>query len=415
MAFRIRTLAFAFATAMGPAAMTASAEPTFHLRGYGTLGIVHSSDDQSDYLVDAFKPSGPGATRSWSADVDSRLGVQVDAAFTPRLSAVVQVITQQRYDDRYEPTVEWANLKYEVVPEFNLRAGRIVLPIFMVTDSRRVGYANPWVRPPVEVYSLVPVTRNDGVDATYRLAVGDISATFHGTYGRSDSKFAGGSTLGTGTAEGRHLTALSATVEQGPASLRASYGRARLTVREFDPLFEAFRQFGPPGAAIADRYDVERRRVSFAGIGAAYDPGRWFLMAEWARFDTRSIIGRRSAWYVSAGPRFGKWTPYATYARLRVESETSDPGLPVAALPPTLAPAAAALNAGLNAQLAGLAAQRTASIGARWDFRRNLALKTQFDRIRRAAGSPGTFGNRQPGFEPGGRADIFSLAVDFVF
>jgi hypothetical protein len=415
MASAIRTLAVAGAMTMGYAATPASAEPTFHFRGYGTLGIVHSSDDRSDYLVDAFKPNGPGATRSWSADVDSRLGLQVDAAIAPRLSAVVQVITEQRFDDRYEPVVEWANVKYELTPEFNVRAGRIVLPIFMSTDSRRVGYANPWVRPPVEVYSLVPVTHNDGVDATYRVGVGDYSASFHGTYGRSDSKFAGGSSLGPGTAEGRHLTALSATVEKGAASFRASFGRARLTVREFDPLFEGFRQFGPPGAAIADRYDVERRRVSFTGIGATYDPGRWFAMAEWARFDTRSIIGRRSAWYVSAGPRLGKWTPYATYARLRVESETSDPGLPVSALPPALAPAAAARNAGLNAQLAGLATQRTASIGARWDFRRNVALKTQFDRVRRAAGSPGTFGNRQPGFEPGGRADVFSLAVDFVF
>ena len=412
---RIRAYALACAVAIGHAGMPASAQPTFDFRGYGTLGVVHSSDDRSDYLVDAFKPDGPGATRRWSAEVDSRLGAQVDAAFTPRLSAVVQVLAQQRYDDRYEPVVEWANLKYELAPELNVRAGRIVLPVFMVTDSRRVGYANPWVRPPVEVYSLVPVTHNDGVDAAYRLAVGDFSATFHGTYGRSDSKFSGGSSLGTGTAEGRHLTVLSAAVERGAASFRASYGSARLTVREFDPLFESFRGFGPPGAAIADRYDVERRRVAFAGIGATYDPGRWFAMAEWARFDTRSIIGRRSAWYVSAGPRIGKWTPYATYARLRVESETSDPGLPVAALPPALAPAAAALNAGLNAQLGGLAAQRSASIGARWDFMRNVALKTQFDRIRRASGSPGTFGRLQPGFERGGRADIFSLAVDFVF
>src|SRR5665213_3993482 len=142
--------------------------PMFSFSGYGTLGVVHSDESGADYLADAFKPSGPGATRAWSADVDSRIAGQVNANFTSRLSAVVQVISQQRYDNSYRPTVEWANLKYQVTPDFSVRAGRIVLPVYMVTDSRRIGYANPWVRPPVEVYSLVPVTSNDGVDMSYR-------------------------------------------------------------------------------------------------------------------------------------------------------------------------------------------------------------------------------------------------------
>src|SRR5256885_12891838 len=53
-------------------------------------------------------------------------------------------------------------------------------------------------------------------------------------------------------------------------------------------------------------------KVDFVGIGASYDPGKWFAMAEWARFDTHSILGARTAWYASGGYRFGKITPYAT-------------------------------------------------------------------------------------------------------
>jgi hypothetical protein len=383
--------------------------------GFGTLGVVRSSERNADYLVDAFKPTGPGFTRAWSADVDSHLAGQVTLKLTERLTGVVQVMVQQRYDDTYRPSVEWANLKFDVTPDFSVRAGRTVLPVFMVTDSRKVGYANPWVRPPVEVYGLVPVTNSDGVDASFRWPLGAFTDTVQLTYGRSDSKFPLPSGGGTGDANAREILAVVNTIEHGFTTLRLNYGRARLTIEAFDPLFDAFRQFGPAGAAIADRYGVRDKEATFLGLGASYDPGPWFAMGEWARFDTRSVVGKRSAWYVSGGPRFGRFTPYATYARVKNENNTSDPGLTLAGLPPQLAAVAGALNAALNAQLAVAAGQRTWSLGVRWDMLRNAALKAQYDRVKRDEGSTGSFGNIQPGFQSGGSANIFSVAADFVF
>jgi hypothetical protein len=388
--------------------------PTVSFSGYGTLGVVHSSDDKADFRVDSFRPTGPGYTHRWSWDVDSRLAAQMTASFAGNFSAVIQVVAQQRYDDTYTPTVEWANVKYQVTPDLAVRAGRVVLPVFMVTDSRRVGFANPWVRPPVEVYSLVPVTSNDGADASFGTAWGGTLHRFQVTAGGSDSKFPGGRTVGQGTARARDLINVSDTIERGSVTARVSAGRASLTIREFDPLFDAFRQFGPQGVAIADRYDIRDREVTFYGLGGMYDPGAWFATAEWAKFDTNSVIGTRSAWYASGGARYGKLTGYATYGRVKADSNTSDPGLPLAGLPPPLAAAAAALNAALNAQLSSLPVQRTVSIGMRYDFLRNAALKVQYDRIKRGAGSAGTFGNLQPGFEFGGKANLLSIAVDFV-
>ena len=412
----LRTRAAAIAAVLAlPAAAAALEAPTFTFGGYGTLGVVHSDNDQADYLVDAFKPNGPGYTKEWSPDVDSRLGLQGTASFGSRLSAVVQVLVQQRHDDTYKPVVEWANLKYQVTPDLYVRAGRVVLPIFMVTDTRRVGYANPWVRPPVEVYSLVPVTSSDGVDAAWRLRAGDVSTTVQLTAGRSSSDFPDSSGFDAGTAEGRKLLAANALLEWGPLSARVSYGNARLTIEALNPFFDAFRQFGPPGQAIADRYHVDDRRVTFVGLGASYDPGAWFVTAEWAEFDTRSIVGKKRAWYGSGGLRLGKVTPYATYARIDSEGDISDPGLSLAGLPPHLVPAATALNAALNMQLGAAPQQETISIGARWDFLRNAALKVQHDRVRLDESSRGTFGNWQPGFRLGSTVGIFSLAVDFVF
>jgi hypothetical protein len=61
------------------------------------------------------------------------------------------------------------------------------------------------------------------------------------------------------------------------------------------------------------------------------------------------------------------------------------------------------------------AEQATASVGARWDFMRNFAFKAQYEHVDIANGSTGTLTNIQPGFQPGGGADVISFAVDFVF
>src|SRR5579859_7329349 len=116
--------------------------------GFGTLGLVHSSDDNADFTANLLQPNGAGYTHSWSPDVDSRLGAQVIAHFTPQLSAMLQVISEQNYDNTYKPHVEWANIAFQPTPEFSVRVGRIVLPTFLLSDTRKVGFANPWVRPP---------------------------------------------------------------------------------------------------------------------------------------------------------------------------------------------------------------------------------------------------------------------------
>jgi hypothetical protein len=410
------TLAFAGAALHATRAHAQDApDPVISFSGYGTVGVVRSDENRADYIVDAFKPNGPGRSHGWSGDVDSRLGGQVTATFSPRVSAVIQVIAQQRYDDTYRPTVEWANLKLQITPELSIRGGRVVLPVFMVTDTRRVGYANPWVRPPVEVYSMVPVSNSDGVDLNYRMVFGPVTNNVQFTAGRSNSQFPNSAEFGSGTAQVREILAVNDTWEMGYATGRLSYGRARLTIPEFAPLFDGFRQFGPQGAALANRYNVDNRLVTFVGVGASYDPGTWFVMGEWARFDTDSVVGAKVAWYASGGYRFGKFTPYATYARIKPDSPTSDPGISLLGLPPQLAAVAAQLNGILNIQLRSPPHQDTVSVGVRWDFVRNASLKLQYDRVSMEPGSFGTFGNRAPNYPPGGRVGIFSAAVDFVF
>jgi hypothetical protein len=205
------------------------------------------------------------------------------------------------------------------------------------------------------------------------------------------------------------------TVERGAMTLRAAYFNARLKFDLFDPLFAGFRQFGPQGVAIADQYDPANRRVTFFSAGGMYDPGKWFVTSEWGQIKVRSALGDRSGWYASGGYRFGALTPYVVYASTQADGNTSDPGLSLTGLPPAFAGAAAGLNAGLNTILAQIPVQRSVSVGARWDFISNVALKVQLDHDDLGAGSPGTLGNLQPGFSPGGSLNVFSATIDFVW
>lgn len=384
--------------------------PRFWFDAYGTLGLVYSSEDQADFVGNLFQPEGAGHSREVSHKVDSRLGLQVTAQFTPRVSGVVQVVTEQESDGDVRPSIEWANVKYDFTPDFSVRAGRMVQSTFMVSEYRKVGYATPWVRPPEEVYRMIPVTNFDGIDFNYRHRFGKYVNTLRGTFGRKDSELSDGSNV-----RARKAMTLSNTLEWDDYSLFASIGRYRLSIEALNPFFDAFRQFGPEGEAIADRYDVDESRVTLATVGGRYDPGNWFIMGELGGSTSRTFIGELRGGYLTGGYRIGEFTPYASFARAWVSSATSDPGLPTEGLPPPLAATATELNFILNSILGSAAEQKSLTLGTRWDFARNLALTMQYEYLDLASGSPGLFVNPQPEFRRGSSASVVSLTLDFVF
>jgi hypothetical protein len=382
----------------------------FSFSGFGTLGLVHSSEETADFTASQLQPNGAGYTHSWSPDVDSRLGAQATAHFTPQLSAMLQVISEQSSDDTYRPQVEWANIAYQLTSEFSVRVGRIVLPTFLLSDTRKVGYASPWIRPPVEVYGLSPIFNSDGADASYKIHVGEVVNTLVGTYGKTSFTVPQG-----GVFEVKHLWVIADTAEYGALTLHIAYQHASYSDHALDPLFDGFRQFGPQGSALADTYDLDNKLAQAITAGAMYDPGEWFATGEWGKRDLHSAYGEGTAWYLSGGYRLAKFTPYVTYAEVNANGNTSDPGLNVSALPAYLAGAATGLNAGLNTILGGAATQHTISVGSRWDVTNNVDLKLQYDHTRLGAGSQGILINLQPGFQPGGTVNLLSIAIDFLW
>ena len=423
----IAAVMFSGATAPSASASDDGESPTFKLRGFGTLGGVHSNAKNADFTHGPFEPNGAGYTRSWAMGVDTKLGVQADARFSDKFSAVLQLVSKHQYNNSYEPSVEWANLKYQFTPDFDIRVGRTVTTPFMVSDSRLVGYANLWIRPPQEVYGLLPFINKDGVDVNYRFGVGEAMNMVHLSYGEISPKLPN-----SGTAKVKNSISLANTLDYGPLTLRASYSRARVDLHtpETDALFEGLTQFGNtlsaiPGFAsigsqslnLSNKYRFENALISFFSFSASYDRDQWLLMAELAHFNGYSFLPKSTAWYATAGYRIGKFTPYMTVARLSPEKQ-SEAEIPVTALAviPSLAAGAAALNDGINRTLtAGAFGQKSLAVGVRWDFMKNIAFKAQYDYMILDSTSSGRLGNVQPTFQPGGKVSAVGIALDFIF
>jgi hypothetical protein len=337
----------------------------FQFNGFGTAGLVHSSDNLGDFVSNPAQPKGAGFTDSWSATPDTKLGVQLQATPTDRLSVVVQVVSQYQYDGTFRPDLEWGNVKYQFTPDFSVRVGRIANPTFMVSDSLNIGYALPFVRIPLEVYAQLPVTHSDGIDSSYRMHLGDVNNTVQVFLGGFKSKLPN-----QGTYDTHDMYGVVDTIDYGAATLHFGY-----QTLHYDLSFE--------GLVVPE--DAQQ----IATIGASYDPGKWFASGELIRAPDEAF-GLFYAGYVNGGRRFKQFTPYLGYAR-------------------------AGMSRVGTLGFSAFIHQDTATLGVRWDFRKNFDLKAQLDHTRRLGGFNQYFVNQQPGFQETGTVEIFTLLVDFVF
>jgi opacity protein-like surface antigen len=396
--------------ALGGAACAETVPPGWTFSGFGSVGVVHSDERQGDFTASIMKGNGAGRTASWSPHVDSKLGGQVDLNFNPRWSAVLQVVTEQHLDNSYKPRVEWANVKYQVTPELALRVGRIALPMFIAADYRKVGYAYPWVRTPLEVYGVLPLGNSDGADLSWRWNGESLRSTTQVLYGRTDVPLFDGARL-----RGHRIAGLSHTVEQGALSARASVITSRLSVSLFPELFDALDGFGPQGRDMARRLRIDDKRASAMSIGLNYDPGQWFAMAEAGRSKVDGYLGSTRSAYLSGGWRHRNLTPYATWARVWGRLPAGAAALPLAGLPASYAAAGATLNTAVATMLRAVPSQSTLGAGLRWDLASNLALKLQHERVTTRSGSRGMFINTVRDYQSGHTAQVTSAALDFVF
>ncbi len=374
-------------------------DPSASFSGFGSLGYVKTDTDLAQF-VSAGQPAG--ASKDGSISPDTKLGGQVNAKANSVFSATVQAVSKYAGQGNWKPTVEWGFIKAQVTPDFAVRAGRIGLPFYMVSDYLNVDYSNLWIRPPVDVYGQVAFSHFDGADAIYQTSVGSTTLT--------GQVFAGGfNTMTTVRVKARQSAGLNLTAEfDNGLTMRVGYARAKITVDsvQMAGLVGALEQ--TPFASVGEELDVTNKAASFMGVGVSYDHENFVGSAEYTKRKTSSYISSTTGWSVTGGYRIGKFTPYGVVSQVKVDNANVDDTIPAGV--PQLAPLRGAVEGLLATQNI---AQKTDSIGLRWDAYKNVAVKFEYDHVK-PQGGPGQFAKVQPGFGTSA-VNVYGVAVDFVF
>ena len=386
------------AAADGKAAASGEARPTsgpsIKLSGFGTLGLAHSDNDSAQYVRDLSQPDG--LKSGWSGKTDSNLGLQANVRFNAENELVIQGVSRYRYDGTYNPELTWAFLRHDFSPDVSARVGRLGTEFYMLADSRLVGYSNLTVRPPPDYYAPMVFNYFDGADisAATRMGSGLLRGKLFTGFAAEKLPFVdninwnlAGSLIAGGYAD--YLT--------GPWQIRL--GQTRVRLQHEQPLNELA---GMDVISLAPDLAVKDTWFYYNFLGVVYDKGPLQVQGMLSRVNYQSKAYEDTwAAYAIAGYRVGEVTPYVGFSRVKSQSNQLAP------LPAPLDTLISQFTSATHSD------QHTTLLGARWDFRPNMALKAQADIIHGTSDSVFPFRNATPAWN--GRMTVYSVVLDFVF
>ena len=374
-------LVLALAVLLCGPAVALDGEPV-RVSGFGTLGYsrdnrpdIAPSRDISQVPVDSF---ATGA--SWK--LDSRIGAQFEYRPNSMFDLVAQVVLSEHFHNDLDSSTELAYLAVKPTAELTVRLGRVNYDAFLMSDHRNVGYAYHWVRPPAEFYGWIPIFSVNGMDAAYSLIRGDSLWRFKAQVGSSKQALPIGSGYEFTASQ---LLGASVSRESGPWRLKAAYSQFTVgsEVPAFAPLHQgldavaaaAIPQVSAEAADLRANLTFGDAKISYVSLGAAFDDGIWLGQTELglSKASSDAIPHARMA-YLAVGRRFGHWTPYLLLGASRPGNDVRVASNNWGALNATLRdPALFTLNA-------TRIEQDSLTLGVRWDFRSNAALKLHWSR-----------------------------------
>ncbi len=326
----------------------------------------------------AGKTSSDGMLYGYDDDIslspESLFAVQLSGDVNDKLTATGQLVA--RGSDDYDVDFEWAYFTYAATDNVSVSAGRLRLPLFRYSASLDVGYSYHWVAAPQAVYG-VPFNNVDGVRIDYSDYAGDWEYNFQLTAGTFENK---GFEITPGTfadIEGKNaiVGSVEATYDWFKVRATAGTAKASLSVADIDALIGQLAMISAP---LADKLAFQDDSSAFYGIGFEIDQFDWFVSAEWTSIEIEDSFNPQDvAYYVTAGIRHGKFTPSITYEKLDGNDDLKFMD-EVAALPEQVRGAAAMIVGGV--QQAVMEETSTVTLGLRYDFDTNVALKADISR-----------------------------------
>lgn len=358
----------------------AQADEGLRLSGFGTMG--YADDDRSDLapVRDITQKAKNGASTGASWRLDSRLGMQFEYGINNSFDIVGQMVVRDQYKSDVNSSTELLYLSYRPQTRLDVRLGRINFDAFLMSDHRNVGYAYTWVRPPSEFYSWIPIFSLNGIDVAYNIQSENARWRIKLQAGNSAASLP----IGDGYKFlAQNMRGISVTRQSDLWRIKAAYTQLRSgsDVPAFIPLrqgLDAVVAAEIPGvsaeaAELSNILTYKNVKIKYATLGLAFDDGVWLAQAEFA--DTSSstkAIAHSAVGYISVGRRILDWTPYLLLSRSR-------PGNSVRVATNNWGPYNALLrDPAIFAVNQSRIEQSSLSIGTRYDFSHQMALKLQW-------------------------------------
>jgi hypothetical protein len=385
-----------------------------NLSGFGTLGLVHSSNQDADYVRDLLQSKGVGRTKQLDFGLDSILGLQLDYAIHDELSATAQVVSRRTHGS-FKPELTWGFLRYEPNDELQVRLGQLGFDVYLQADSRNIGSSYPWVRPPIEYFGSLIISHFVGGDVVLKKTFdqGLIKAKFYS--GNAQQEVSTGEVGSFFSLKGSSIQGGHAEYIDNHWHARLSYAQMRFK-NEFPQLEQlAFalrspmvQSIDPNAPLLAQQISFKDKRVQYFAMGLAYDKGPLKSQVMLSRLHSDSLgYPSNKAGYAMLAYRLGKWTPYTSFSQIKSMNAAPKLNVPLG-IDPRLDVVASGFSAITRSQLAD---QKTLSLGVKYDLTESTDIKLQFDRIRSYESL--LIRNTLPSWN--GRNNLVSFTFDFVF
>ena len=423
--------------------------------GFASAGIS-TSDVEANHII--------GINDSKNYQSDAIIALQANFRVNDKTEAVLQL--SSRGSDRNDTEAEWAYIAYSFTPNLTVRAGRLRVPYYVASEYIEVGYAYPWVRPPIDIYNQAPFTSYYGIDSFINfelLGWGNTLQVFNGTdfldldvvaftisqmYGAYFTTTKGpwnirfGRTLVKGTTAGAiNFTPPDAILTSSdytdfkeslnplaPNSLVTQFDLTRIPADQLALLLDANLEDDGivyPLYLVNQLYQENQDLFGedftdgFFGASAALE-AEFDLSGIKVTFDNFGVSYDDGNWLglVEFTRLFFSGEFQAVHAHYATVGKRFNRLMPFATYAHAYTPNDTYLAHAIghlvpdliNGLGFNLLKQKTYTAGVRWDVSAGMALKLQIDHMTDMEGTKGKFST-----DPGNDADLFSLVVDVVF
>lgn len=300
--------------------VTSSSAYAVQFDGFLTAGASWHDDKNKNRYIGSL--GDRGVINDASFETDTRFGLQVSSDIAEDMSAVAQILGTG-VDGNFDAVVEWAYIDYELNKWASVRSGKIKQPVYLVNDYVEVGYAYPWIRPPVEVYYLNnPLNTVNGIEFLFQFPVGNGTLSLQPYFGSNRDDIP--NTGGVGFFEAEKIRGLDIKYSGRGYSVHAS--SFTCDVKIFGNITDQPTAFGFP--VDINLNGTGECKVTAAGFNL--DIANVVVYSEWQERETTlglsKPFGDQDAWYATVGYRFGKWMPHITFAA--IDGKASTYGLP---------------------------------------------------------------------------------------